>query len=113
MVFVICDFDSIRNPDDWKSILRYCIYLSSCLQSVMARSNTKAKYQSMIYTIVKFFRLRMLFKELRIPLLQTPCIWVDNISALVLYSNLVLHGRTKHIEKDYHFNCKKIFDKDI
>jgi hypothetical protein len=74
MVFVICDFDWIGNPDDQKSILRYYIYLSSCSQSVMARSNTKAEYRSMIYTTVKFYRLRMLFKELLIPLLKTPCI---------------------------------------
>jgi hypothetical protein len=67
----------------------------------------------MTYTTVKLYRLRMLFKKLCIPLLTTPCIWVDNISALVLFSNLVFHDRTKHIEKDYHFNCEKILDKDI
>lgn len=51
--------------------------------------------------------LSMLFKELKLPLLQVPVIWCDNQSAIALAHNPVLHGRTKHVELDYHFMREK------
>ena len=38
----------------------------------------------------------------------TPVIWCDNTSALTLASNFVFHGRTKHIEVDYHFIRERV-----
>jgi hypothetical protein len=59
------------------------------------------------------FWLRMLFKDLRIPLFSTPRLWCDNIGALALASNPVYHARTKHIEVDYHFIREKVLNGDI
>jgi hypothetical protein len=115
-----CDSDWAGSPDDRKSITGYGIYLGPCLiswaakkQPVVARSSTEAEYRSMALTVTEMYWLRMLFKELHIPLLSTPCLWVDNIGALALSSNPVYHARTKHIEVDYHFIREKIFNKDI
>jgi hypothetical protein len=55
----------------------------------------------------------MLFQKLRVPILKPPCLWVDNLGALSLSSNPMFHGRTKHIEVDYHFIREKIFNKDL
>jgi hypothetical protein len=55
----------------------------------------------------------MLFQELKVPLFYPPCMWVDNLGALSLSSNLVFHARTKHIEVDYHFIREKIFNRDL
>ena len=55
----------------------------------------------------------MLFHEIRIPLLVSPIIWCDNVSALSLASNPISHARTKHIEVDYHYIREKVLNKDI
>jgi hypothetical protein len=115
-----CDSDWAGSPDDRKSTTGYGIYLGPCLiswaakkQAVIARSSTEAEYRSMALTVAEMYWLRMLFQELRVPLLQTPCLWVDNLGALSLSSNPVFHARTKHIEVDYHFIREKIFNKDL
>ncbi|RXI02484.1 hypothetical protein DVH24_002562 [Malus domestica] len=44
-----------------------------------------------------------LFTDISFKLPALPQIWCDNISAIALASNLVFHGRTKHVEIDYHY----------
>jgi hypothetical protein len=45
---------------------------------------------------------------------HTPSVlWCDNVSALALASNPVYHGRTKHIEVDYHIIREKGLNHDI
>jgi hypothetical protein len=67
----------------------------------------------MALAVAEMYWLCMSFKELRIPLLHSPCLWVDNIGALSLSSNPMFHAHTKHIEVDYHFIQEKVFHKDI
>lgn len=47
--------------------------------------------------------LHSLFLELNIPLSIPTMVWCDNLSAVHLSANLVLHSRAKHIEIDIHF----------
>lgn len=58
-------------------------------------------------------KLRTLLKDLHIFLLVCPKLCCDNISAIALASNPVVHMRTKHIEVDYHFIREKVLRKDI
>lgn len=67
----------------------------------------------MALIVIELYWLRMWFKELQMPLLSAPCLWADNIGALSLSSNHLLHARTKHIEVDYHFIREKILNKNI
>jgi hypothetical protein len=76
-----CDSDWVGSPDDRKSTTGYGIYLGPFLiswaakkQHVVARSSTEAEYRSMALTVTEIYRLRMLFKELHIPLFSTPCL---------------------------------------
>lgn len=61
----------------------------------------------------KVYSLRMLLKELRIPLLSHPMLWCDNIGVLALALNPVYHAHTKHIEVDYHFIRENVVNSDI
>ena len=96
------------------------MFLGDCLiawsakkQAVVSRSSTEAEYHSLSITTTELFWLRMLFKELHIPLNVPPVLWCDNLNALALASNPVYHARTKHIEVDYHFVREKVLNKDI
>lgn len=80
---------------------------------MVARSSTEAEYRAMALATTDLFWLRMLFKDLGIPLFSTPHLWCDNIGALALASNPIYHARTKHIEVDYHFIREKVLNGDI
>lgn len=40
--------------------------------------------------------------------LSTPVLFCDNINALYMTINPILHARTKHIDLDYHFVREKV-----
>jgi hypothetical protein len=47
--------------------------------------------------------IQTLLKELNIPSPKAARLWWNNIGAKYLSANPVFHGRSKHIEVDYHF----------
>jgi hypothetical protein len=76
-----CDSDWAGSPNDRKSTTGYAIYLGPCLiswgakkQSVVAKSSIEAEYRSMALAVAEMYWLWMLFQELRVPLLHTPCL---------------------------------------
>lgn len=52
--------------------------------------------------------LSYLFNDLGIPLLVAPKICCDNLSALNLIVNVVLHSGSKHAQIDYHFIRERV-----
>jgi hypothetical protein len=52
--------------------------------------------------------IQTLLYELKITNAATTNIWSDNMGAKYLSSNLVFHGRTKHIDVDYHFVRERV-----
>ena len=80
---------------------------------MVSHSSIEAEYRSMALITAKVYWLRMLFKELAIGLVHTPTIWCNNIGAIVLASNPVLHARTKHVEIDYYFIREKVCNNDV
>lgn len=67
----------------------------------------------MAFIAAKISWLCILLRDLRVYLYQVPLIWFDNLSAISLASNLVLHVRTKHIEIDYHYVHEKVLQKEL
>jgi hypothetical protein len=55
--------------------------------------------------------VQTLLKELNIFSPKTARLWCDNLGAKYLSANPVFHGRTKHIEVDYHFVRERVFRK--
>lgn len=80
---------------------------------MVSRPSTEAEYRVISITTAELYCLRMLFKELCIPLPTGPLLWCDNVSALALASNPLSHAQMKYIKVDYHFVCKKVFNQDI
>jgi hypothetical protein len=61
----------------------------------------------------ELYWIRMLLKDLTLPLTVPLVIRCDNLGATTLASNPLYHARTKHIEVDYHFIREKVLNKDI
>jgi len=89
--------------DDHKSTTGYCVYLgfniitwSSHKQKVVSRSRVSE------HSCCPHFWLHSLLRELHISTGQ-PQLFSDNLGAILLSANLVMHSRTKHFELDLHF----------
>jgi hypothetical protein len=67
----------------------------------------------MAITTADLYWIRMLLKDLHIPLTSPPVLWCDNAGALALVSNPIFHAHTKYIEIDYHFIREKVINRDM
>lgn len=61
----------------------------------------------MTNTTAEVLWIQSLLTELGVPF-STPQLFCDNLSAVSLAHNPVLQARTKHMELDIHFVCKKV-----
>ena len=74
----------------------------------MSRPSAKAEYRFMASTAAGLTWLSFLLYDLGIALPRPPILHCDNLSALYMTVNPVFHGRTKHIELDYHYVREKV-----
>ena len=74
----------------------------------MSRPSAKAEYRFMASTAAELTWLSFLLYDLGIALPRPPILHCDNLSALYMIVNPVFHGRTKHIELDYHYVREKV-----
>ena len=103
------DADWGADVDDRKSTTAYCIYIGSNLvswsthkQKSVSRSSTEAEYRAVAALLTEVIWTQSLLSELRIPFL-TPKLYSDNLGAVLLSANPVMHSKTKHFELDLHF----------
>ncbi|RVW51464.1 Retrovirus-related Pol polyprotein from transposon RE1 [Vitis vinifera] len=110
--------DHAPSPDDHQSTSSYFVFMGSNIiswfstkQKVVSRSTTESKYRAVANGAAELSWIGSLLRELNIATNSIPCLYYDNISASYMTHNPVFHGRTKHIEIDFHFVREKVFHK--
>lgn len=66
----------------------------------------------MANTTAEILWVESLLTKLKIPY-KTPHVYCDNISAVALTQNLILHARIKHMELDIFFVREKVLSKNL
>ncbi|KAJ8764527.1 hypothetical protein K2173_006267 [Erythroxylum novogranatense] len=94
------DSDWAGCPDDRRSTGGY---LSSKKQPTVARSSTESEYKTIGNVTTEIMWLGSLLHEIGFPRALLAQLWCDNIGAVYLTANPIFHGRTKHVELEYHF----------
>jgi histone deacetylase 1/2 len=79
---------------------------------VVARSSTEAEYRSLAHATAELLWVQTLLTELHVPF-TPPVIYCDNLSAVSLAHNPVMHARTKHMEIDLFFVREKVLSKQL
>ncbi|QHN88509.1 Copia protein [Arachis hypogaea] len=119
-IFAFSDSDWGSDIDDRRSTCGYCVYLganlvswSSRKQASVSRSSTESEYQGLAAADSQIIWIQNLLTELHVNTTITPTLYCDNISAVLLAANPILHGRTKHFELDLHFVRKRVNQKKL
>ncbi|XP_021618765.1 uncharacterized mitochondrial protein AtMg00810-like [Manihot esculenta] len=109
------DADWAGCPTTRRSTTDYCTFLGSNIiswcakkQHTVARSSTEAEYRSMAHTAAELTWLEYLLKDLQVFPEKPPILYGDNLSALHLTINPVLHSRSKHVALDYHYVRERV-----
>lgn len=103
-----------------KSTIVYIIYLGpnsiswSCKkQQKVAKSFTEAKYCRIASATTELLWLQELFKELCLPLIGKPLIYLYNIGATYLCANPAYHSWMKHFSIYYYFVHELVSKKEL
>lgn len=114
------DIDWANCPVTRRSTSGFCLLLGKSpvswktkKQNVVARSTAEAEYRSMTMTACEITWLTSLLKDMGMNSLPPALLHCDNMAALSIAANPVMHERTKHVEIDCHFVRDKIKAGDI
>jgi hypothetical protein len=112
------DSDMVGDIDDCRSTSGVLFFLgdgaatwTSQKQRVVARSSCKAEYITGTTVACQAVWLAWLLEEIMGTQTVTPQVMMDNMQAIALSKNPVLHGRSKHIKTKYHFT-RECVDRD-
>lgn len=97
------------------SITGFCTLLGSNLiswsakrQPTVSHSSTEAEYRALALTASELTWISSILQDLNIAQPHPAKLFCDNLSAVYLTANLVLHSRSKHIDVDYHYIRERV-----
>jgi hypothetical protein len=90
-------------PISWSSKRQHTIATSSCEAEYIGRCNAT---KEVVW-------LCLLLREVGYPVEGPAVIFADNKSAIALANNPVYHGRSRHIDIQYHYTREKVNDNTI
>jgi hypothetical protein len=76
---------------------------SACKQATVSRSSTEVEYKALANATAEVIWIQSVLADLSIRLNHVLCLWCDNMGVTYMTVNPHFHGRTKHIEVDFHF----------
>jgi len=79
---------------------------------VVSRSRTEAEYRSVAAALADIIWLKSLMQELRLTT-TTPRLYHDNMGAVQLAANPIMHSCSKHFELDLHFVIDHVQEKRL
>jgi hypothetical protein len=87
--------------------LMYSLVLTSyhgvLKSNTMSKSSIEAEYKAIADATAEIMWVHTHLRELNILTPKAARLWCYNIGAKYLSANPIFHGRSKHIEVDYHF----------
>lgn len=101
-------------PNTRRSTSGYCVFLydnfiswSSKRQLTLSRSSAEIEYRRVANVVLELCWLHNLLLELQFTFSKDTLLYCDNVSAIHLSDNPVMHQRIKYIEMDIHFFREK------
>ncbi|XP_019227754.1 PREDICTED: uncharacterized protein LOC109209041 [Nicotiana attenuata] len=85
-----------------------CVSWSLRKQNTVARSSAEAEYRALAATAAELTWISYILQDIGMYIKTAPVLFCDNLSALYMTTNPVMHARTKHVELDYHFVREKV-----
>lgn len=105
------DADWAGNPfDRRRSTIGFYLFLGDALISwkvskwkIISRSSTEAEYRVLAAIVTDIIWVQCLLQDFKILLPSPTTLYCDNLLAITLTNNPILHASIKHVEIDFYF----------
>lgn len=112
-LYIFSNADCTNCPLTRCSTIGYCVFhISSCIswfskkQHVVSQSSSKAEYKAMAQNTRELTQILVVLHDLGFHLPSSQLLLCDNLRALYMTVNSILHVQSKHIKIHYYYVCE-------